>query len=255
MIIDGIIGMQQIQSAYSYLNSGKRKERFDIILEPLQAISQLAYLKACPIGTKLTIENNLLFLQMPHWHQGLTRSWNKDKREDILLLFNAVQRFNKIYVNVITDFEKTQTGTTLDTHKPNPETQTTQYELYKNLIKLLTHMAIEGLDNLINTYSRIENTSIVQTLVMYKNILSFPDRFSSLEELNEGNAKSGKNMETVFAQIKDNWNEYELSILYNSLSLIDKDPANAETYIAGTNTLFTPLHTRIRKWISDNIVY
>lgn len=116
-------------------------------------------------------------------------------------------------------------------------------------------MAIEGLDNLINTYSRIENTSIVQTLVMYKNILSFPDRFSSLEELNEGNAKSGKNMETVFAQIKDNWNEYELSILYNSLSLIDKDPANAETYIAGTNTLFTPLHTRIRKWISDNIVY
>lgn len=257
MIIDGIIGMQQIQSAYSYLNSGKRKERFDIILEPLQAISQLAYLKACPIGTKLTIENNLLFLQMPHWHQGLTRSWNKDKREDILLLFNAVQRFNKIYVNVITDFEKTQTGTTLDTHKQNPasEPQTAQYELYKNLIKLLTQMAIEGLDNLINTYSRIENTSIVQTLVMYKNILSFPDRFSSLEELNEGNANSGKNMETVFAQIKDNWNEYELSILYNSLSLIDKDPANAETYIAGTNTLFTPLHTRIRKWISDNIVY
>ena len=29
-------------------------------------------------------------------------------------------------------------------------------------------MAIEGIDNLISTYSRVENTSIVQTLVMYK---------------------------------------------------------------------------------------
>ena len=71
MVIEGFIGMQQIQSAYSYLHSVKRKGSL-MLLEPLQAITQLAYLKACPIGTKLTIENNLLFIQIPNWHQGIT---------------------------------------------------------------------------------------------------------------------------------------------------------------------------------------
>ena len=239
-MFDGIIIMQQIQTAYSYINSGKRKERFDVILEPLQAISQLAFLKACPIGTKLTIENNLLFIQMPNWHQGLTRSWNKDKREDVLLLFNAVQRFNKIYVN-------SQIGTQSHTPKTNG--------IFKKLIELITRMAVEGLDNLINTYSRIENTSIVQTLVMYKNILNNPDKFTTLEEVTEGNVKGGKNIEDVFAQIRENWNDNEYAVLYNILSLIDNDPKNADTYIAGVNQILAPLHNRIRKWMSDNIVY
>lgn len=240
MVIDGIIGMQQIQSAYSYLNSVKRKERFDVILEPLQAITQLAYLKACPIGTKLTIENNLLFIQIPNWHQGITRSWNKDKREDILLLFNAVQRYNKMYVNNHTKNE-------------NPN--------FKKLIEIITRMAIEGIDNLISTYSRVENTSIVQTLVMYKTILSYPERFNGIDNLNDEDDKHNKNykndkkMEDVFAQIKNNWNDNEIAVLYNILCLIDNDKINAEMYINGANQILKPLHDRIRKWISDNIVY
>lgn len=257
MVIEGYIGMQQIQSAYSYLHSVKRKERFDVILEPLQAITQLAYLKACPIGTKLTIENNLLFIQIPNWHQGITRSWNKDKREDILLLFNAVQRYNKMYVNNLSKNE-------------NP--------VFKNLIEIITRMAIEGIDNLISTYSRVENTSIVQTLVMYKTILSYPERFNGIDNLSDDEEdsykksnsnssinknirnsntrnNSDKKMEDVFAQIKNNWNDNEIALLYNVLCLIDNDKINSEMYINGANQLFKPLHERIRKWISDNIVY
>jgi hypothetical protein len=246
MVMNGISVMQQIQTAYSYLNSGKRKERFDIILEPLQAVSQLAYLKACPLGTKLSIENNLLFIQIPHWHQGLTRAWNKDKREDILLLFNAVQRFNKIYVAA----DKCSGG------RMNSDGGDSYAEMYHKLIELVTRMAVTGIDNLTNTYSRVDNTSIVQTLVMYKNILNHPDKFSTLEEVIEGDSRQdNQNIEEVFAKIKGCWNENELAMLYNGLSLIDKDPGNAESYISGMNTLFVPLHTRIRKWMSDNIVY
>ena len=239
--MNGITVMQQIQTAYSYLNSSKRKERFDIILEPLQAVSQLAFLKACPLGTKLTIENNLLFTQSPHWHQGLTRAWNKDKREDILLLFNAVQRFNKIYVSG-------EQGT----RRKSCDDGNTMVKL----VELITRMAVNGIDNLTSTYSRVDNTSIVQTLVMYKNILKHPDKFSALEEVVEGDSShDSQNIEEVFAKIRGCWNENELELLYNGLSLIDKDPGNAEMYIAGLNTMFTPLHTRIRKWMSDNIVY
>lgn len=237
-----IIDMQTVTTAYSYLSSGKRKERFDVILEPLQAVSQLAFLKFCPTGTKVSIENNLLFTQMPHWHQGLTRAWNKDKREDILLLFNAVQRFNKIYVIKDESTKKKDNGAVKD----NIETR---------LVRLVAKMAIEGIDNLINTYSRVENASITQTLVMYKNVLQHPDRFTNLEELSEGTSKSGKSMEEVFAQIKDIWTEDAMSVLYWSLRLMESDPTNYEHYINGVCQSLVPIQNKIRKWMSDNIVY
>jgi len=237
-----IIDMQTVTTAYSYLSSGKRKERFDVILEPLQAVSQLAFLKFCPPGTKVSIENNLLFTQMPHWHQGLTRSWNKDKREDILLLFNAVQRFNKIYVIKDESTNKEENGQVKET-------------IEMKLVKLIAKMAIEGIDNLINTYSRVENASITQTLVMYKNVLQHPDRFTNLEEFSEGTSKNGKSMEEVFAQIKDIWTEDSMSVLYWSLRLMESDPTNYEHYINGVSQTLIPIQNKIRKWMSDNIVY
>lgn len=236
------IAMQTVTTAYSYFSSGKRKERFDIILEPLQAVCQLAFLKFCPTGTKVSIENNLLFTQMPHWHQGLTRAWKKDKREDILMLFNAVQRFNKIYVmNDCSELKK--------------ELRNENESVESKLVALVAKMAIQGIDNLINTYSRVENASITQTLVMYKNVLQHPDRFTNMEELNEGKSRNGKSMEEVFAQIKDIWNEDTMSIMYWTLRLMESDPTNYESYILGVNQSLSPIYTKIRKWMSDNIVY
>ena len=77
--------------------STKKKERFEIILEPLQAILQLSLLSFCPIGTKLTIQNNLLYVQPPSWHQGIMRRYNNDTQADVFFLFNVIRRFNKFY--------------------------------------------------------------------------------------------------------------------------------------------------------------
>ena len=44
--------MDTIVTLYSYLKSDKKKERFDIILEPLQALTQLSAMAFCPIGSK-----------------------------------------------------------------------------------------------------------------------------------------------------------------------------------------------------------
>ena len=41
---------------------GKNKERFEYILEPLQAMVQLGILGYCPVGTKLCIQNNILYI-------------------------------------------------------------------------------------------------------------------------------------------------------------------------------------------------
>ena len=76
---------------------GGRKERFEIILEPLQAMLQLALLSFTPIESKLTINNNILYIQAPTWKQGVIRSYYHDSKNDLFYLFNVFIRFNKFY--------------------------------------------------------------------------------------------------------------------------------------------------------------
>ena len=47
--------MDTLLSIYNLFKKDHKKERFDIILEPLQAMTQLAFLAFYPIGSKLTI--------------------------------------------------------------------------------------------------------------------------------------------------------------------------------------------------------
>ena len=61
----------------------KKKERFDIILEPLQAFIQLALLSFTPIETKLNIYNNILYIQIPGWKQTIMRTYYNDSKNDL----------------------------------------------------------------------------------------------------------------------------------------------------------------------------
>lgn len=94
--MNGILNLQNANMIYKQFNS-KKKERFDIILEPLQAILQLSLLSFCPIGTKLHIDNNLLKIQMPNYSQGFLRWYLKDSKDDLFYLFYVCKRFPKYY--------------------------------------------------------------------------------------------------------------------------------------------------------------
>ena len=53
--------------------SGRRREKLDYILEPLQSLLQLSLLGFSPVGSKLTIKDNLLYIQQPGLSQGIIR--------------------------------------------------------------------------------------------------------------------------------------------------------------------------------------
>ena len=89
--------MDTLLSIYNLFKKDHKKERFDIILEPLQAMTQLAFLSFYPTGSKLSINNNLIFIQTSTWTQGMLRSYNHDKRYDVFFLFNAIQSFLCIF--------------------------------------------------------------------------------------------------------------------------------------------------------------
>ena len=135
---------------YSTIKTKKKKERFETILEPLQAILQIGYLSFSPIGTKLTIRNNILQIQTPNYSQSVIRWYNNDTQEDLFYLFNIFYRFKKFYHFLNDD-------------KVHHES--------KKLYDLLIELAKSGINNLIRTYSQTDKIHILHTLQLYKNIL------------------------------------------------------------------------------------
>jgi hypothetical protein len=162
------------------MRTKRKKERFETILEPLQAILQIGYLSFAPIGTKLTIHNNILKIQIPNYSQPVIRWYNNDTQEDLFFLFNIFYRFKKFY-----HF--------LNDSKTNPEN--------KKLYDLLIELAKTGIGNLIRTYSQTDKIHILHTLQMYKGML-------------EGEEKGTKNNDILSQKRFDS---YELSNLSSNL--------------------------------------
>ena len=141
-----IISMQTtIQLLYKTVSGNKKKERFETILEPLQSLIQIALLSHFPIGSKLTIQNNILHIQAPSYTQSVTRWYNNDTQEDLFYLFNIFCRFKKFYMDIKVEHTK--------------------------LFELLIHLAKNGINNLIRTYNQTDKTHVLHTLQMYKNML------------------------------------------------------------------------------------
>lgn len=217
---------------YTVVGKDKKKERFETILEPLQAITQLAILAYCPKGSKLSIANNLLYVQHPSWTQGILRSYNQDARDDLYFLFNVIRRFNKFY-----------TANTKGTYKVGGE-------LFGKLIEL----SKRGISNLIQTYSNSEKNSLLHTLRMYHTMLDKPDVFddssSSSADMIDKNS-----IDNIFIKITDIYKPYHINLIHNTILMISGDPENYETYLSGLNTIMDPIHAKINKWINDNIIF
>jgi hypothetical protein len=214
--------------------STKKKERFEIILEPLQAILQLSLLSFCPIGTKLTIQSNLLYVQPPSWHQGIMRRYNNDTQADVFFLFNVIRRFNKFYAH-------------LKTSKVTEELK---------LYKLLKELGKKGIDNLIQTYSQANNPALLHTLQMYKKMMDEnegegPEKIDSNMPLNENQA----HIDDVFVKIISIYDKHEIKLIYHSLYLMKNNSHEYLCHINGLNIILEPRYNAIKKWISDNIVF
>ena len=132
--------MNTIINAYQIKNFYRPKDKIDMILEPLQSMVQLALLGRTPIGTKLAIYENILYLQTPTFIQPISRWYNADKKDDLFFLFQVIKRFIKWY------------NPTVSSKSPLTE------ELYQIIVK----MSVEGLNNLLKTYSSSDSNAVSQ---------------------------------------------------------------------------------------------
>ena len=196
------------------------KEKSDMILEPLQVMIQLALLNYCPVGTKLSISENILHLQLPSWTQGVTRWYMKDNKDDLYYLFQAIRRYYLWY-------------------KPD------SCVIYEKILET----AIKGIHKLIKTYENTDKISIRHTLTLYTNILSLES-----PELFKETTEDTINLDSVFENITKLYNKKILSIVYNSLLILDKSGENEIQHVSsGLQEILKPQHFKIKTWIRENL--
>ena len=223
-----------------------RKERSDMILEPLQVMTQLAILSYSPIGTKVSVSDNILQLHKPHMFQGVWRWYNSDGKDDLYYLFHAIRRYYKWYKKeLLSDSDKNSDGDQNSDFDEDGNDVNNKIMIYNYILKC----GIDGIDKLIQTYSATEQTTITHTLQLYKNILSMeaPDIFKDA-------SKDSVNIDTVFQNIKTVYSDNMLELLYHGLIILGKcDEIYKPFYIDGLLKIITPTNDQIRKWIREKL--
>jgi len=245
-----------LQLLYNTVGSRRKKERFETILEPLQAILQIAMLAFYPVGTKITIKNNIMMLQSPNYSQSMARWYNNDTKEDLYFLFNVFHRFKKFYAHYKAD---------------TPDS--VQHRLYALLIDL----SQTGINKLIRTYGQTDKPHILQTLTMYKFILddqlspdlmtlqphatnSKPYKMKPIlndddEPKSSEMSNSNNTVDDIFGSIVDVYTPELLNIVFHALLLMRDNESNYQAYADGLNTMLEPTCVQLKKWIDEHIVY
>ena len=247
------------QILYKTVASRRKKERFETILEPLQAILQIALLAFYPVGTKLTIQNNIMTLQPPTYSQSMARWYNNDTKEDLYFLFNVFHRFKKFYAHYKADAP-----------------DSVQHRLYALLIDL----SKTGINKLIRTYGQTDKPHILQTLTMYKFILddqlspdlmtlppnvtnSKPYKMKPIADDDDSSSVGGgkemtstnNTVDDIFVTIVDIYTPELLNVIYNTLILMQDNESNYQAYADGLNKTLEPTCIQLKKWIDEHIVY
>jgi hypothetical protein len=221
---------EQFRTIYNTLSLHKSKDKLDMVLEPFQSMIQIALLSISPIGTKLAIQENILYLQSPGFIQPISRWYYSDKKDDLYFLFQVIKRFIKWY---------------------NPETSN-KSPLDKSLYELIIRMSIKGLDNLIKTYSNSDNNNIIQVIYMYKSLLEANDRIDLIKSPED---KVG--IDAVFENILGIYDVNLIGLIHNLLLMIntEENETHINNYILGLNLIMTKNYSLIKNWIKVNLVF
>ena len=220
--MNSILQSSSFNMIYNAISYNKPKGKIDTILEPLQSMIQLALLSICPIGTKLRIQENILYLQSPTLIQPLAR-W-----------YSVIKRFIKWYNPA--------------TNKNSPVTP--------DLYQLILSMSIEGLNNLFKTYSSSDSNTVIHVIQMYKNLLEYNNDKLLLDEFILDSEKNKINIDEVFEKIICIYDQCLLNVVYNILLLvrIENDMSIQTNIIDGLNLVMNKAFRTIKEWIQLNLV-
>lgn len=187
------------------------------ILDPLSVIIKLAILSNKPIGTKLRIDNNIIYTQEPGPFQAFCRYIFKNNKTDIQYLYNPIELACQHYL----------TKTVI---QQNPK------------IKDLFKCAQNGLLKLMETYKHCSVMRICFT--HYLSLIS-----NHLEEKNNDSLFRKDNMTTFYTQdvlskMNKIWTQEKIKIILNLTTYLSSNE-NAETDVKSLETIMDGIDKQI----------
>jgi len=223
-----------INLMYNALVYNKQKDKIDMILEPLQSMIQLALLSICPVGTKLRIKENILYLHTPNITQPFIRWYNADKKDDLYFLYAVIKRFIKWYNPVLNN----------------------KSIMSEELYQLIITMSIEGLGNLFKTYTSSDSNTVIHVIQMYKNLLEYNNDKIMIEDYIVDGEKNKINIDEVFEKIIVIYEKNIMQVIYYTLLQAKEETEyNYKTNIIdGLNLILNKYNTIIKEWIQLNLI-
>ena len=181
-----IYNITNIAHLFNYTNNSIKNK----LLEPLNCLIRICLLKYKPSGTKLSISDNSIVYNETSLIQGVLRTFNDDKRDDLHNLFNP------IYYS------------------------TEWYPVHNDKYKFIFEQTLLGLDKLINTYNK--DSIIHHTLKHYKLIIH--NHINEITNDIQNNLKSNckETQNNIINYMMNIWNPDEINILYNLLYYLSK---------------------------------
>ena len=187
------------------------------ILDPFSVIIKLAILSNKPIGTKIRINNNIIYLQEPGPFQSVCRYIFNNNKTDIQYLYNPIELACQQYL-------------TTSVIKENPKIR----ELFK--------CAQSGLNKMIETYKA---SSVMRICInYYLSLIS-----NHLEELNNTTLFKKDNMSVFYTsellnQLKKMWTSDKIKIILNLTTFLCSDD-NAETDVKSLETIMDGIDKQV----------
>jgi hypothetical protein len=179
-------------------NNLKNNNNYQFVLNPLTVIIKLSILSCKPVGTKIHIQNNVVYLQEPGIFQSLTRYLFKSNKSHLQYLYNPIKIACQTYL-------------TKEYIKTTP-----------NIINIFIS-AKNGIENLIHTYSICPIT--VLCLKYYHVIITNFIKQTSNEYLfkepifNEDDTTEFYTNELI-EKMKDQWNSSKLKIILDLMDFL-----------------------------------
>ena len=187
------------------------------ILDPFSVIIKLAILSNKPIGTKIRIDNNIIYLQEPGPFQSVCRYIFNNNKTDIQYLYNPIELACQQYL-------------TESVIKQNPK------------IKDLFKCAQSGLIKMIETYKA---SSVMRICInYYLSLIS-----NHLEELNNATLFKKDNMSVFYTsellnKLTKNWTQDKIKIILNLTTFLSSDD-NAETDVKSLETIMDGIDKQV----------
>ena len=212
-------------------NIGKqKKDRFTFILEPLQVMVIFVFLSKMPIGTKISIHDNIMYLQETAVFQGMIRWFNNDNKDDLYALYQVFQRYHYFYID--------------------------HHDVYPELFKIIKQYAKLGIDNLIETYKKTEKHSLLHSLHICKLLLQKPDLLNTLNEHSEDvELEPIQEVDIVFKKVIELYDDNYLNLLCYILKQLILGKGEPTDILKSYMSISKNYFENITQWIHKNVIF